>query len=229
MGARSGAPCVQDSRARAVDISAASQHTASWRRSAPISQYVLMVGGFWHRLTAMTAAALVIASCGGSSSPKGLSQAAGRLPPDDAVTTVLPVLHVRVAPDGRSWSTGSVEGARFVALRQWFGQTRSQAVQPGADLLFAAEARVATLPTDVTEAMWAKSHVPGKEQVMLTDPAGHPADLVESFDAGADQYQASFFSDHVDYWMELIASRSPQHDSSFNKLVSDWLHQLHLG
>ena len=57
---------------------------------------------------------------------------------------------------------------------------------------------------------------------------GAPADLVESFDSTADQYQAEFFSDHSDYWMELIASRRAQHDADFNRLVKNWLLQLHV-
>jgi hypothetical protein len=179
--------------------------------------------------TAVIATALVVASCGGGNSAKGLSQAADRLPPDDAVTAVLQDRHVRIAPDGRSWSSGVVDGARLVVLRQWFGPTRSQAVQPGTDFVFSAEARVATLPPDVTEPVWAKGHVPGQAEGVLTAPSGAPADLVESFDPGVGQYQASFFSDHTDYWMELIASRSSQHDSDFNSLVSNWLLQLRLG
>ena len=209
-------------------ICSRSRNAVYRRRWAPIGQYVLVIGRAPAWLAAVMATALVVARCGGGNSAKGLNQAAERLPPDEATTAVLPDLQVRVAPDGRSWSTGAVEGARLVVLRQWFGQARTQAIQNGADFVFSAEARVATLPTDVSEAAWAKGHVPGQQQIALSAPSGAPTDLVESFDPAVDQYQGSFFSDHVDYWMELIANRSPQHDTDFNRLLKNWLLQLHV-
>lgn len=181
--------------------------------------------------TAVATAVLVMASCGGGSpagSTKDVNQAVALLPPDGAVSSVLPDLHVRLAADRRSWSTGEVEGAQLVVVRQWFGQADSQDQQPGADFVFAAEARVATLPTTVTEAQWAKGQQLDQGQARLSPPTESPSDLVESFDPSGDQYQASFFSAHVDYWMELIASRSPEHDADFNRLVNDWLLQLRL-
>jgi hypothetical protein len=176
-------------------------------------------------------AAFVFSGCGGggaSSAARDLNQVAGRLPQVNAVSSVLPDLRVRLAPDGRSWSTGKVEGAQRVALRQWFSQSRSEVVQPGQEFASAAGARVATLPLSVTEGNWAKGQVSVEGQVPLTPPADAPTDLVETFDSSGDQYQASFFLDHTDYWMELIANRSPQHDADFNELVTNWLLQLHL-